>query len=673
MTSNSTRCHRPNHLHGKRAGGALVLALVSVVTVAGLTAAFLQLSTAVSRRQAHMRDKMQAFYMAEAGLAEAWAAVQIKKSGNVGTEEDPALYGDGLFWVEATDMGGRLIQLESTGMVGSATAVLSLVVEEGLETVADLGVYSPTSLDLPPGTFLDGYDSRLGYKDGGALRLTSDEDLEKLLEEFLQQMEGSELGGLSGPLGASAPRGDRGGGTPSPPPPGDDPLELPPAPEPVVVEDEFAGRIASGGGITVNGTVELPTVIQGDLVPSPQDTVSMNGTVSVTGSTDPAADDVELPAIEVPVLNTLAACMHSGSAPLLMLPTEAHLPSLEVAQGSEVIVQGPATLVIDSLTLAAGARLYLDTTEGEVTIYVTTAASFAENAQVLNSTEDPANLSLNISAQPAEPIGLPAGAPIHGVIYAPDAELTVPPGFELFGSLVAQQVTFAAPPRLHFDENLAEVARERALPSLFSWRIVELENALLGPGANDPFVRLGVNRAALLPPARVHEDNPLDITYEDNGGLIQNYAGPESAFDWSQVRKPKALSRGGEKVIGEEDLKAVTAPTIDPLAKAVDDPAKNSSDVRDLLLAATPISKDALLASIHREPEMNSSHLKDVLEANAPLNDQIMLEALRNSTMSSSDLKSVLLTMSPGLSAQVLMAAAAYLAPSDLLSVQGAQ
>jgi hypothetical protein len=643
-----------------------------VITVAALTAAFLQLSTAVSRRQSHMRDKMQAFYMAEAGLAEAYEAIRVKKTGNIGTEADPAGYGDGLFWVEATDLGNNLVQLECTGMVGTATALLGLVVEKGVDTVADLGVYSPTPIDLPPGTYLDGYDSRLGYGQGGAKTLQTEEELKALYDDFLEQMSGTALGGGSGTTGASAPQ--RGGTSPDP-----DPISGSTDPTTSVAPaNDFSGRIASGGGITATGTSTQPVVIDGDLVPGPSDGVTLTGDVTVTGETEPAPAAVQLPPIETPTLPALQPIAHSGTSPLLVLPTDAQLPSLVVGQDSEVIVQGPATLVVGTLDLGPNARLYVDTTEGEVQIFVTNQALFAEDAHITNSSEDPSQLSLSIAATAAAPIGLPAGSPIHGVLYAPDATLVAPPGFELFGSLVADSLTFTAPPKLHFDEHLVEVAADLATPRLFSWRIVELEN-VTGGLASDPFVRLGVDPATLRKPADCHADQPIAITYETNLGGTATYNGSESGFDWTQVKRVRALSRGGEKVMGDEDrgLAPGTLSTsdsdLDPLVDMVADDTKTSTEVKDQLLAASPVSNDALSAAINRSPALTSADLKEVLVANAPLSDGIELEALRMSGMGSSDLRDVLLNESPGLSSNVLLAAGVVLTPGDLTAVLAAQ
>src|SRR5262245_39371618 len=120
----------------RRRGSALVLSLVAVGTVVVLAASFTQFASAVGNRQTQSLHKKRAFYMAEAGLAESFSAFSCGRSGNVGTEEAPAKLGDGLFWVEATELVPGIVKLESTGMVGTGRAVLSLVAKRGAIDVA---------------------------------------------------------------------------------------------------------------------------------------------------------------------------------------------------------------------------------------------------------------------------------------------------------------------------------------------------------------------------------------------------------------------------------------------------------------------------------------------------------------------------------------------------------
>ncbi|MEM7518447.1 MAG: hypothetical protein AAF368_16180, partial [Planctomycetota bacterium] len=145
-----------------RRGGALLFSVIAISIVAGLAAASFQLTVATTQRQAGAVQQRTALYLAEAGLAEAYAGLMQGRTGNVGSEQEPASFGDGLFWVEATPRTDGTTQLESHGMVTGGMAKLSLVVEPGGISVAALGVFSSQPLDVPAGSTLDGYDSRVG-------------------------------------------------------------------------------------------------------------------------------------------------------------------------------------------------------------------------------------------------------------------------------------------------------------------------------------------------------------------------------------------------------------------------------------------------------------------------------------------------------------------------------
>lgn len=146
----------------ERAGSALVLSLVAVVMVVLLATSFTQFASSVANRQAQAVFRKQAFYMAEAGLAEAYGGLMCGRSGNVGTQESPAVFGDGLFWVEATELEVDILKLEAIGMVGSGRAELSVVAERGVTSVVSLGVFGDQALTLGPGTLIDAYDSTKG-------------------------------------------------------------------------------------------------------------------------------------------------------------------------------------------------------------------------------------------------------------------------------------------------------------------------------------------------------------------------------------------------------------------------------------------------------------------------------------------------------------------------------
>jgi len=462
-----------------RRGGALVMALVAVMVVASLSAAFMQFSSAVTKRQVGAIEKKKAFYMAEAGLTEAFAGLWGGKSGNVGSSANPATFGDGVFWVEATELAATsMVRLESTGMVGGGSAVLSLVAEQGEYSVASLGVFAGEQLTLQPGSTIDGYDSRKGsYEDQAAA----------------------------------------------------DELSL--------------GRLGSNGAIQAMGTAEDPTVINGDLTPGPEETVQITGDVTISGSTEPRLVPVELPAVTPLGFESTQSVDHNGRLPLIVGAGSSGMDTLIVRDGSEVVLQGPATLEVANLLVEDGAQLTFDPTAGPITIVVTDGLELADGCDLVFGCKDTTGVTLKVAGTPASPVVVGTDH-FNGTLYAPEADVVVTREIEVFGSLVGRNVDFVAPAHLHFDAYLEALAAAEALPSLVSWRILELnaDSALAG---QNPMDILGLTPGDMRPPADSHEDQWLDLTYM-SGGAMNTYSGMEGAFDWTTVDSVVEGRRDGE-------------------------------------------------------------------------------------------------------------------------------
>src|SRR5262245_45505756 len=314
-------------------GSALVLSLVAVATVVVLSASFSQFASAVANRQAQAVQRKRAFYLAEAGLSEAISGFTCGKSGNVGTEQDPALMGDGLFWVEATELEQDLVRLESTGMVGTGKAKLALVVRRGEYDVSSLGVFSSGPIARGAGWVVDAY--------------------------------GSSKGAYSSQT------------------------------------DKSGAALGSNGGITLTGSLLKPTTVKGDVTPGMDDVVSKSGSVTVTGSSASAFADTVLPEVNVPELKAGAAQVQSSPYPLVIPAGAVAYESLKVQSGAQVIIQGPAQVVLGSLALEGSAQLSFDTAQGEVELYVLDALDLATGSILSSSSTRPEDVRIQVPGQTA--------------------------------------------------------------------------------------------------------------------------------------------------------------------------------------------------------------------------------------------------------------------------------
>jgi hypothetical protein len=467
------------HTQGQR-GSALVMSLMAVSTVVVLAASFSQFASSVANRQAQAVSRKRAFYMAEAGLAEAFAGYACGRSGNVGSAALPALLGDGVFWVEATELEPGVVRFESTGMVGTGRAELSLVARRGESSVAALGVFSEGDITLGQGSVVDAYDSSKG---------------------------------------SYASQADKSGAV-----------------------------LGSNADISITGALGTPSFVKGDVTPGPEGTLTTVGTVTITGSSALALNDTELPAIEVPEFALGSAQVHGSPYPLVIPPGNAGYEALTIQPGAQVIIQGPAQVVLGSLSVQASAQLSFDTTQGPVDLYVMDALDLASGSLFSTTSTKPADVTIQVPGETAQPLGLRATGPFHGVIFAPEASVAVGATFEMFGALVAGSLAFEGAAKLHFDLHLARLAAESALPRMLSWRIVELASASTDL-AMDPFEILGVDEDLLSPPAQSHGEQALIIDYYDFSDVYHRYTGPESAFDWNVVKSVIHAERDGNGVV----------------------------------------------------------------------------------------------------------------------------
>lgn len=320
---------------GSERGGVLVLALVAVGVVALLSVTYLQLSANITRRQVAAVDTKVAFYLAEAGLAEGYTGLMVGHTGSVGTAEAPALHGEGVFWVEATELSDDLVELQATGLAKSGKAVLGLVVRRGTQNTGALGIFSENDLVVPDGSAIDGYDSA-----GGAYAAQAAADPESIQH----------------------------------------------------------ARVGSNGNVTVIESGGA-TAILGDVFAGPGGAVLTTGAPTITGTSGTSAGPVELAEVRAPDVTMAAGIEQLAGAPLVVPSGTFGADFLRLASDAEVLLQGPLRLVLGDLSLDGGAELVCDTTDGPIEIYVAGAVDLDPAAVFSNTSEDPGRLTLNVASE----------------------------------------------------------------------------------------------------------------------------------------------------------------------------------------------------------------------------------------------------------------------------------
>jgi hypothetical protein len=423
--------------------------IVTVLIV--LSMAWLQLGLTKNKEHQNSADTKRAFYIAEAGLSEAFAGLVAGRSGNVGGPGLPARFANGLFWVTAREESDGKVSLTSTGMVGSGRVALSMVLENAAETVASKGAFGDQSVTVMGGARIDAFDSR----GGGSSAQMIDPDAPQT---------GARVGSNQ------------------------DILVLDPPP-------------------TMLGA---KTEIFGDARPGPRRAVIRGSNSTITGSTAPSDEMVTLPSITVPSIPSNGNIDYSLTTSPLTLPTgSTAFGTLRVRNGAKVIVQGPTTLVVNSLQVDSNAELVLDSTAGPIQLFVRDYIYFATTSRLRTPERVPNRVSIQTTASktidrdgdliPDPPVRFQVTSNVYATIYAPLASVSIPASMDLFGAITALQLTVQQSARIHFDRALTVATRQNGgQPRFAGWRIVELPSSPLISMRYDPL--MVVRESGMLPP-----------------------------------------------------------------------------------------------------------------------------------------------------------------------------
>lgn len=492
-------------------GSALAASLIVVMIIASLGAGLIQLHGAVARRQMQSIDNKRALYIAEAGLSEAFMAITHGKSGNLGTEEDPALFGNGVFWVEAVEQPDETVAIVSNGLCETGRFSLAMVVRRQISPVASLGAFGGQSVTVGTGAVIDGYDSRIGSYNS------------QVNHNLPQGTTGS--GAVITSNGDITANGSGGGGL-------------------------VHGIGLDGGGLGGGGD---STWIYGDVTPGPKNSVVADPDVMISGQTAPALRAATLEKIEPPeTLGTVTSISQAGRTPMVLSNTEGRYRKIHVGRGSELVLEGPTSLLAGTLEMEPGAKLTIDTTNGPVMMYLAVAVKMQAGSVLENVSQDPTQFAMVVGGDGAADIdgdglddaalALEASGDFYGMLYAPRSDVTVPSDLRMFGCVTGKTVHFGQNARFTYDVAMASSGvAVTGLPGLLSWRIVELPDAPMVKRRVDPIRWMHLQGRTPVPSHRAHHESHLHLDYLDGAGVRQTYDGLEDAFDWTNVQEVEEM------------------------------------------------------------------------------------------------------------------------------------
>ena len=405
---------------GRRARRGSMLAVVAVMLVAmsGLAVALLQTLRASGALQRRDREHAHARCVAQAGLSTALFQLQRGQSGTLGTPGAPLAWDKSHYFVTRENLTSDIVRLTSTGLDDRAAARQELVVRRLPGTVWRFGAFGKEFVRMSSNSRLDSYNSTLGSY---ASQATSG----------------------SGSSQHAASNGD----------------------------------IGSNGNITLEQNVK----VWGDANPGPAHQDTILGNASVSGSTAPAPEVVQLPAVSVPRYTGYGSLTVSSNSTLPA--SNRTYTNLTVNSNKTLTITGPANVVISNLQLRSGARIDINASAGDVQLWVIDNFIMAANTRLAPTDLDCRHLRLNLLSDnvinPEHEVELDrvefdSNSKIYGTILAPNAAIVLQSNFELFGSILARSIDLRSNAFFHFDEALLGAGGGAASFVTISWREVPL-------------------------------------------------------------------------------------------------------------------------------------------------------------------------------------------------------
>ncbi len=486
--------------------------LILVTLIASLGAGLIRLQTIVTRRHVTSVDQKRALYIAEAGVAEAFAAICLGKTGNVGTSEEPAAFGNGVYWVEAEDIDDERVRLTSNGLCGVGRFTITVVLRRSINPVALHGTFGRRSIEVGSRCVIDGFDSRAGT--------------------YAEQVDTS-LPHVSTGMGAKLTSNK---------------------------DIDIEGGLWASNGMTSSAT----TFIYGDARPGPQGILSADPGVRIDGSTAPLRRRVTLPPLVIPEIEDTQDNLDISTGNSTTIgDAELRYDRILAEEGSELVLQGPLTLVTSIFILRKNSTLIIDTTNGPVTIHVTDALAFQKGSTLENVTGDSTQVGLFLGDLEGEEawtrkdlgtdydldgeegaLAMPSptsnGPPrlifeakgvFNGIIYAPFSDLTLPKKLRVIGAIAAKRVSFEKGSHFSFDKALESTgAGIVTLPRLLTCRIDDLPDVPLVKIRIDPLGTLALAGVTPKKSDQAHREFAGELKYIDDAGVTQTYTGDVAAY-----------------------------------------------------------------------------------------------------------------------------------------------
>jgi hypothetical protein len=419
----------------------IVLSLVVLTALLMLGAALYRIASAADKEVRGREDDQRAFYLAEAGLAEAMVSLRSGFSGAIASQAEPAYMAGGVLWVTSEELPDDRIRLVANGMAGAGRAALEIVVEDQSEAPLFRAVLnSDDVMTLASSVQIDSFDSELGSY---AAQATNNYNGKTYAKDN--------------------------------------------------------GDVLSNKDVVLNSSA----TVFGDATPGPGHSVSLANGAYVSGSTAPSPEPFLFTPIPVPPVAPGSAYNLPPSASATIPPGTWGFGNFTLNKASNLTITGPATLVVSDFTGGKDARLNIDATGGPVTIFVQGSYTHLANFEAQPVGSSP--MALAFMVQGSSNVVFPSFTNVRGAYYVPNAEVVFSNDNEAWGSFAAKKISMSNTMKFHYDESLAKHWESNGQGEtdplqLLSWSQTSPPAEVLGD-RRDPYQVLDVAKADLPSPS----------------------------------------------------------------------------------------------------------------------------------------------------------------------------
>lgn len=210
------------------------------------------------------------------------------------------------------------------------------------------------------------------------------------------------------------------------------------------------GDIGSNHDIRVTGSA----YIRGDATPGPGYSVTITGSAIVTGSTEPTPEEFTLKPLDIQ-FSSDEDLRKTGSDQITLSEGTYYFDEIRFTGSSRLTIEGDVTIYCNSFTQTGSARLEISP-GGSLKIFCTGDFKLSGGG-LINNTGRPENFQLYLSG---DEVKLAGGSEFCGVVYAPYADADITGSHEFFGSIVVGgEVHGTGSTRYHYDEALKELVQ----------------------------------------------------------------------------------------------------------------------------------------------------------------------------------------------------------------------